>query len=138
MRIAIQGEQGSYHHIAARAFFGKDIELISCKTFADTFDALESEDADKALVAVENSIAGTVHSTYDLLLAHHFFVTGEIYEHIHHCLIGFPGANVREITRVYSHPMALPQCSSYLDKHLPGAERIEYNDTAASVAHIKE
>lgn len=138
MRIAIQGDQGSYHHIAARAYFGKDIELLCCKTFADTFAALGHGDVDKAVVAVENSIVGTVHSTYDLLLTHHFSVTGEIYEHIHHCLIGFPGVKVDEITRVYSHPMALPQCSTYLDTYLPGAERIEYNDTAAGVEHIKE
>lgn len=138
MRIAIQGEQGSYHHIAARAYFGDSIELLCCKTFADTFSALQQKNADKALVAVENSIAGTVHPSYDLLLTHSFFITGEIYEHIHHCLIGLPDSKESQITRVYSHPMALPQCSNYLDDHLPDAERIEYIDTAAAVTHIEE
>lgn len=138
MRIAIQGEPGSYHHMAAVRYFGKDITLVCCKTFADVFDALGNQQADEALVAIENSTAGSVHAVYDLLLKHHFSVTGEVYEPIHHCLIGLPNANVTQITRIYSHYMALPQCSAYLDKYLPKAERIEFSDTAASVTFIRE
>jgi len=138
MRIAIQGEAGSYHHIATMHHFGKDIELVCCKTFAEVFAALSDNRADKAIVAAENSTAGSVHAVYDLLLKHQFAIIGEIYESIHHCLIGLPSAKLNQITKVYSHPMALPQCSEFLDAHLPDAERVEYVDTAASAAFIKE
>ncbi len=138
MRIAIQGEEGSYHHIAAESYFGSDNELECCETFAAVFDALQSGAADSGIVGAENSIAGTVHPVYDLLLKHDFFVAGEVYEQIHHNLITLPGADLKAIARVYSHPMALPQCSDFFDEFLPQAERIEYSDTAASVAHIKQ
>lgn len=138
MRIAIQGETGSYHHIAAMHHFGKDIELVCCKTFADVFAALSDARADKAIVAAENSTAGSVHTVYDLLLHHQFAIIGEVYESIHHCLIGLPHTKLKHIAKVYSHPMALPQCSEFLDAHLPDAERIEYSDTAASVVYIKQ
>jgi prephenate dehydratase len=138
MRVAIQGEAGSYHHIAALHHFGSSIELIYCESFADVFAAIKNGRADNGVVAVENSTAGSVHAVYDLLLQYDFAVVGEIYEPIHHCLIGLPNASIKDITRVYSHPMALPQCSAYLDTHLPDAERIEFSDTAASVAYIKK
>ena len=138
MRIAIQGDAGSYHHIAAMHYFGNDIELVCCKTFAEVFAALSDKRADKAIVAAENSTAGSVHAVYDLLLRHQFVIIGEVYESIHHCLIGLPDAPLKHITKVYSHPMALPQCATFLDKQLPDAERIEYSDTAASVAYIKQ
>lgn len=138
MHIAIQGEKGSYHHIAAESYFGGDIELVCCKTFAAVFDALANKAANIAIVAVENSTAGSVHAVYDLLLTHDFFVTGEVYEPIHHCLVTVPGVEMEDIKRVYSHPMALPQCAGFLEKNLPYAERIEFSDTAASATHIKQ
>jgi prephenate dehydratase len=138
MRVAIQGERGSYHHIAAENYFGSDIELICCESFAAVFDALGSGAADTAVVAVENSTAGSVHPVYDLLLRHDFFITGEVYEPIHHCLVALPGTEIIDIERVYSHPMALPQCADFLDENLPHAERIEFSDTAASAKHIKQ
>jgi len=138
MRVAVQGEKGSYHHIAAENYFGSDIELICCESFAATFDALASGNADTALVAIENSTAGSVHPVYDLLLKHDFFITGEVYEPIHHCLVALPGTEMKHIERVYSHPMALPQCADFLDENLPHAERIEFSDTAASAKHIKQ
>ncbi len=138
MRVAIQGQCGSYHQAAAERYFNTDFTLVPCDTFAAVFDALADGTADKAVIASENSIAGTAHPVYDLLLKHDFFVVGEVYEHIHHCLIGLPGAKLRDIKRVYSQAIALPQCSVFLDKNLPTAERVEYTDTAASVSHIKE
>jgi prephenate dehydratase len=138
MRIAIQGQKGSYHHIAAEHYFDGDIELVCCETFAAVFEALASHNADAGVIAAENSIAGTVHPVYDLLLANTFSIAGEVYEHIHHCLITLPDVNLKDIVRVYSHPMALPQCSEFLEQNLPHAERVEYSDTAASVTHIKQ
>lgn len=138
MRVAIQGQLGSYHQMAAESYFGKGIEVVCCGTFADVFETLAKHKADMAVIASENSIAGTAHPVYDLLLAHDFFIVGEVYVHIHHCLIGLPGTKRKQITRVYSQAIALPQCSDFLDKNLPDAERIEYHDTAASVTHIKK
>jgi prephenate dehydratase len=138
MRVAIQGVKGSFHHVAAESHFGGDIELVCCDSFAAVFDALAKRKADTGVVAAENSIAGTVHPVYDLLLAHDFSVIGEVYENIHHCLIGLPGTKIESVTRVYSHPMALPQCSDFLDDYIPNAARIEFSDTAASVAFVKK
>jgi prephenate dehydratase len=138
MHVAIQGEKGSYHHIAAETYFGSKLELVCCETFAAVFDALAHNNADMAVVAVENSTAGSVHSVYDLLLRHDFSITGEVYEQIHNCLIALPGTGIKDIERVYSHPMALPQCAVFLDSELPRAERIEFSDTAASARHIMQ
>jgi prephenate dehydratase len=138
MRIAIQGVAGSYHHIAAMNYFGENVQLLCCKTFPEVFEALSSKHADIAVVAAENSTAGSVHPVYDLLLQYQFAITGEVYESIHHCLIGQPNTELKQVTKVYSHSMALPQCTDFLDKQLPHAERIEYSDTAASVALIKQ
>lgn len=138
MRIAIQGVPGSYHHIAAMHFFGNGIEVLGCTTFAEVFDALADKRVDQAIVAIENSTAGSVHPVYDLLLGHPFAIIGEVYEPIHHCLIGLPGTDKSKITKVYSHAMALPQCADYLDAVLPQAERVEYADTAASVDFVKQ
>lgn len=138
MRVAIQGVEGSYHHIAAESYFGRGTELVCCDSFSAVFKALKKNQADIAVVSAENSIAGTVHPVYDLLIKDNFYVTGEVYEQIHHCLIGLPGTNIKYITKVFSHPMALPQCDEFLSKYLPEADRIEFNDTAASVTHIKD
>lgn len=137
MRIAIQGELGSFHHIAAERQFGQDISLVCCETFQEVFEALAKGHVDAAVVATENSTAGAVPEVQALLKQYDFPVVGEVSEHIHHCLIGLPGATFPAITRIYSHSMALPQCSLFLDEHLPRAERIEYHDTAASVTLIR-
>lgn len=137
MRIAIQGEYASYHHLAAERHFGQDIDLVCCETFAEVFEALADGQADAAVVATENSIAGTIKEVQQLLDRYKFRVAAEVAEPIHHCLIGLPGATLPAITHVFSHPMALPQCSVFLDEYLPRAERVEFHDTAASVTHIK-
>ncbi|HSW80263.1 MAG TPA: prephenate dehydratase [Candidatus Saccharimonadales bacterium] len=138
MRVAIQGVEGSYHHIAAESYFGGEVQLISCDSFAAVFEALKNNQADFAIVGAENSIAGTVHPVYDLLIRYNFLVTGEVYEQIHHNLIGLPDSELNDIKRVFSHQMALPQCDVFLSKQLPGADRVEFSDTAASVKHVKE
>jgi len=137
MKIAIQGEQASFHDIAARQFFGEDIEILACDSFAACFSALQSGQADRAIVAIENSLYGSINQVYDLLLKHHFPIVGEVFLHIQQCLIGLPGAAIQNIQEVHSHPVALAQCQKYLDEQLPGAERFERGDTAASVADIK-
>lgn len=138
MKIGIQGQPGSFHSIAATIFFGKDISLLSCDTFTEVFTALQNKQCDKAIVAIENSLYGSINNVYDLLLKKRIWICGEIYLHVTQCLVGLPGAQIDKITEVHSQGPALGQCESFLDLHLPDAKRIEQHDTAASVAMVKQ
>ncbi len=135
IRVAIQGQTASFHHIAARHFFGDELEIVSCETFPATFKALQT--TDYAVIAIENSLFGSINKVYDLLLKEQCWIIGEVYLRIEQCLIGMPGANINAIAEVYSQLEALAQCEEYLDNALPEAKRIEYHDTAASVADVK-
>lgn len=137
-KIAIQGEQASFHDIAAQQFFGADIERVCCDTFAATFAAINDGTADNAICAIENSLHGSINEVYDLLMKYQFPIIGEVYLRIDQCLIGLPGADIQDITEVYSHPVALAQCEDYLDTALLRAKRFESHDTAASVAMVKQ
>ena len=137
-KIAIQGAQASFHDIAARRLFGNDIDIVSCDTFAQTFRVLKDGQADGAVCAIENSLHGSINEVYDLLLKYHFPIVGEVYLRIDQCLVGLPGAFIGNIAEVYSHPVALAQCESYLDTKMPGVRRFEAHDTAGSVAFVKE
>jgi prephenate dehydratase len=134
--IAIQGVQASFHDIAAQQYFGDESGRIFCETFSDTFAALADGRADYAICAIENSLYGSINEVYDLLQSSELAVIGEIYLRIEQCLITLPGATLSDIREVHSHPVALAQCEQYLDTMLPGAERMEYHDTAASVEMI--
>lgn len=136
--VAIQGQEASFHDIAAHNYFGKDIGLVPCDTFAETFQALQAGKADCAVVAIENSLYGSINEVYDLLLKHKFWIVGEVYLRIEQCLVGFPGASIKEIQEVHSQREALAQCEEYLDAALPSASRYENHDTAGSVADIKK
>lgn len=138
MRIAIQGEQGSFHAEAASRLFGNDAELVPCDSFHGVFEALRNHAADAGVVAVENSLYGSLHETYDLIVRHHTPITAELSLEIHQQLIAFAEAQPEDIVEIYSHPAALDQCRNYLETHFPQAELVEYFDTAAAVAYIKE
>ena len=138
MRVAIQGEAGSFHHQAAMLQFAGNPTIIPKETFTQTINALAINEADQALVAVENTLYGSISEVLDLIETHPYPVVGEIFLHIQQQLISLPNANEQEIQRIYSHPVALIQCEQYLDQHFPHAERIEHHDTAASVRFIKE
>ncbi len=137
IKIAIQGERASFHNIAAQRLFGTEFELVTCETFEAAFAALAHGRADKIVVALENSLFGSINQTYDLLLRYKFWISSELYLHIKQCLIGLPGVHLSDIHEVHSQLQALAQCEKYLDTHLPLAKRIEQHDTAASVAAIK-
>lgn len=137
MRVSIQGEESSFHHTAARKLLGKDIEISPCNNFADTIGCLTSNKADRALVAIENSLFGSINEVYDLLLTTNVTINAEVYLRIQQCLIGLPGAKLGKIKEVHSHPVALAQCEKFLDQKLPNAERFEHHDTAGSVADVK-
>lgn len=135
MRVAIQGEVASFHHAAARQWFGNDSTPIACDTFPEVFGALNRLKADAAVVAIENSLYGAINQVYDLIESHGYPITGEVHLPIHQQLIGTPDS---QVTHVYSHPVALAQCEHYLDTHHPNATRIEHSDTAAAVRFIKD
>lgn len=135
--VAIQGQKGSFHHQAAVQFFGDDVAINSCDTFKDVFQAVTTGNTDFGIVAIENSLFGSINPVYDLLLRSGCQIIGEVYLRIEHCLIGLSGADVGKITEVHSQLEALAQCEDYLDKNLPDAKRFEEHDTAASVEMIK-
>lgn len=139
MRIAIQGEKGSFHHSAVINRYGNNVDIVPCDTFKEVFKAIKSNKADSGVVAIENSIYGSINEVYDLLLKYKIPIVGEIPMRIHQCLIGIDKSiNYGSVTHVYSHPVALAQCGAFLDQHLPTAERIENTDTAGSVELIKK
>lgn len=138
MRVAIQGQEGSYHDQAAHQFVDGDFELVPQETFRKTFQALQDDDADMAIVAIENSLFGSINSVYDMLLEYGFWVSGEVYLRIEHCLIGLPGAGTESIREVHTQLEAMAQCENFLDDKLPRAKRMEHHDTAASVQDVKK
>lgn len=137
-KIAIQGAAGSFHYLAAQKWFGESVETIPCTSFTEVFQSISERRATHAIVAIENSLYGSINEVYDLLLAYKYPIVGELPERIHQQLIGFPGTDFSRIERIYSHPVALNQCEHFLDEFLPHAERIEHHDTAEAVGFIKQ
>ncbi|MCE1189944.1 MAG: chorismate mutase [Ignavibacteria bacterium] len=136
-RIAIQGYEGSFHQEAAQHYFGKDISVVPCATFKETFAAGNNKRvADASIVAIENSIAGSILPNYNLLQKSGMIVTGEIYLQIRQQLMVMPETEVAHIREVHSHPMALLQCTAYLEKH--GWKLVESDDTALSAKLLKQ
>ena len=137
MKIAIQGEAGSFHDAAARQFFAHTpYSVLPRGTFRAVFDSLANGTADTGVVAVENSLYGSIHETYDQLIRHNFAIHGEVQLHVHQHLIALPDVTLADITEVVSHPAALDQCREFLEKTLPHVSVREHNDTAGAVADI--
>ena len=135
--VAFQGERGAYSEIAARSFFGKQIRLVPCLSFDLVFKIVEKGSARFGVIPVENSLAGSIHQNYDLLLKHNLQIIGEQNVRIVHNLIVNPGVRPRAIRRILSHPQALMQCQK-LTSRMKGAEIVPTYDTAGSVKRIKE
>ncbi|HVN16355.1 MAG TPA: prephenate dehydratase [Anaerolineales bacterium] len=135
MKVAFQGEPGAYSEQAVHGYFG-EVETLPCVSFDAAFRAVISGACESALIPIENSLAGSIHQNYDLLLLNDLHIVGEYFLRVQHCLIGFPGVNKNEITRVISHPQALGQCAAYL-RGL-GVKVEPVYDTAGSVKMLKE
>jgi len=114
VRLAYQGEPGAYSEAAALQYGGADVETLPCKSFDEVFDAVVKRRATHGVVPLENSIGGTIHRNYDLLLDHDLPITGEVELDVVHCLQALPGTKISDIKTVYSHPQALAQCERYL------------------------
>ncbi len=138
-KILTQGELGSFHYEAIVKLFGQDsVEIIPCPSFANVFARLENNDAELALVAIENSLYGNINEVSDGLETSKMQIIAETELSIHQNLITLPGVAVADIRKVYSHFAALAQCEKYLADNVPQAEKIEYEDTAAAVRYIVE
>lgn len=136
LRIAFQGEPGAYSEQAALELYPHG-ETWPRPSFDDVFAAVTERSCDYGVVPVENSLAGSIHRNYDLLLQHDLHIVGEHNLRVSHCLIAHPGVRLEEIKRVYSHPQALAQCEHSLQA-LDGVEVIASHDTAGSVRMIAE
>ncbi len=134
MKVAIQGELGSFSDEAARAFL-PGCTVVPCVTSSDVFDRLESRGATAALIPIENSLAGPVAQHLDLLLTRDVFVEREFQLRIRHNLIAAPGVKLRDITRVFSHPVALEQCREFFRRHR-NIRPESFYDTAGSVRQV--
>ncbi|MDP4038938.1 MAG: prephenate dehydratase [bacterium] len=134
--ISIQGQKGSYHDIVCKYLFGKPAKILERLNFKQVFDDIEKNKADYAIVAIENSLVGSINEVYDLLRIKQHLIVGEHYEKVTLCLVSLPSANKKDITNVYSHPMALLQSESYLKRELPQADIHERHDTAESAVFV--
>jgi prephenate dehydratase len=134
-RVAFQGERGAFSEEAAVKLLGKDITLVPQPTFEATFAAVADDLSDYILTPIENTLAGSVHRAYDLLLDSELSIIGEVVIPISLHLIGLPGASLPELKAVESHPMALAQCERFFSAH-PWIEKVPAEDTAGSVREM--
>lgn len=116
-RVAYQGIAGAYSEEAIRQYFGPDVEAVSCATFAEVFAAVERGEVDHGMLPVENSIAGSVNWSYELLMEHDLRIYAEVIHRVRHLLLAAPGTSMAGVRVVRSHPQALAQCSRYLTRH---------------------
>lgn len=136
-KIAIQGYEGSFHQVAARHFFGKNVEVITCDTFRKVVQVGSSASlSDGAVMAIENSIAGSILPNYNLLQKSKLQVIGEVYLSISQNLLTYPGVKMEDIKEVHSHPMAILQCLDYLEKY--NWKLVESEDTALSAKLVHQ
>ncbi|MBK6936938.1 MAG: prephenate dehydratase [Chitinophagaceae bacterium] len=134
---AIQGYEGSFHQVAAQLFYGKHIEVITCATFREVIKvASDKKESDGGVMAIENSIAGSILPNYNLLQKSNLKIVGEIYLQIKQNLMVNPGVKLEDIKEVHSHTMALQQCYDFLDKYK--WKLVETDDTALSAKHIHQ
>ncbi|SNR52490.1 MULTISPECIES: prephenate dehydratase [Hymenobacter] len=135
--VAIQGFEGSFHQIAARHYFGPTTQTAPCATFGDVIRQVAEGQTDAAVMAIENSIAGSILPNYTLLRKSGLRVMGEVYLRIQQHLLALPGQQLTDIREVHSHPMALLQCTDFLVKQ-PTWRLVETEDTALSARRIRE
>jgi prephenate dehydratase len=137
LKIAIQGIATSFHEVAALTYFNEPIETVECLSFHQLCESLKNGTSDYAVMAIENSIAGSILPNYFLLQDYHFNIIGELYLPIHMNLLVLPGTKIADIKTIESHPMAIRQCTEFLHS-LQGVEIRESDDTALSAKRVKE
>ena len=137
-RIAIQGEVGSFHDITAHKYFdGEQMQIVCCNTFEEVFAQMKADPTMIGIMAIENTIAGSLLHNYELLRQSGMTVVGEYKTHISHCICALPGQSLSSLSEVRSHPVALAQCQKYLSKHT-NMKMVECDDTAGAAKWIAE
>ena len=135
MKVAIQGERGAFSHEAALLALGTEAEVLPRPSFDALFAAVLAGEAERGLLPIENSLAGSIHENYDRLQDSPLHIVGETQLRVRHCLIGRPGASQASLRRVASHPVALAQCRRFFGEH-PQVEAVAAYDTAGSVLEL--
>lgn len=139
LRVAIQGQKGCYHELAALQYFtDREVEIVPCTTFQSEFDALAADPHLLGIMAIENTIAGNILTNHELLRQSQRQIVGEQRLHISHVLCCIPGQSMEDIVEVNSHPIALRQCEVFLQSQLPNAKVVEMVDTAGSAKIIRD
>src|ERR671936_912347 len=136
MKIAYQGEPGAFSEAAAR-LVEPDAQLVPCRSFEEVFESVDAGPASHGVLPIENSIGGSIHRNYDLLLSHELPIVGEVELPVVHHLLALPGATLDGLKRVYSHPQGLAQCERFL-RTLTGVEVIATYDTAGSAKMVAD
>jgi prephenate dehydratase len=136
LSIAYQGEPGAFSEQAARKFFGKKAKLVPMEHFDEVFRFTSRGGSRRGLIPIENSVFGSVHQNYDLLLDHSLSIVGEITLRIHHHLMALPGVVLKAVKFVFSHPQALGQCEDFLRRHRR-IRQIPHYDTAGAAKMIR-
>ncbi len=136
-KVVYSGVPGSFSHKACLQFFGESASIRNCQSFREVFDVVDGDEAALGIVPVENSLTGSIHENYDLLLEYDVRIIGEVTLRIKHNLIGVEGASLEGIKRVYSHPQGLQQCREFLEQH-PEWDLVASKDTASCVQRIGE
>lgn len=136
-KVAFQGERGAFSEQAARQLTGSTARVMPCDSFDSLFDRVETGKAAVGVIPIENSLIGSIHRNYDLLLERDLLVIDETQVRVVHCLIAPPGTTLRRVRKVYSHPAALDQCRRFFAKH-PGLSAESFYDTAGAVKMLAE
>ena len=137
-RVAIQGTAGAFHELAARRYFGNEIEIDECTTFSCICQKVSDGEVDYGIMAIENTIAGSLLQNYSLINTHQLKIVGEIYLHVEMQLMVLPGVKFSEVEHIISHPIAIAQCREFLDTLPPHIKISEASDTAGAARMIRE
>lgn len=137
MKAAFQGVHGAYSELACKQLLGPRCQTLPCESFEDVFEAVEKGRADKGIIPIENSLAGSIHQNYDLLLARNLHIVGEAHLKVEHVLMCHPSAAFKDLTQVRSHPQALAQCSGFFAKERQ-IQPVVYFDTAGAAESVAQ
>jgi prephenate dehydratase len=136
-RVAFQGELGAFSEEAVHRFFGEGAVPVPARDFAEVGRAVRSGDVDFGVLPIENSLAGSVVGSYDVLAGGDLAIVGEVVSPIHHCVLGIPGSSIDRVSRILSHPVALAQCTRFL-RARPAVEALAVYDTAGAAKEVAD
>lgn len=138
LSVAIQGELGAYHEAATIEYYGRDVTPVPCGSFDEVFRKVSTGEVDRGMIAIENSLFGSIHQNYDLLLRNELTIVGEVQVRIAHQLMVLPGVKASDITHIYSQQPAIGQCERSIKAHFPNAECVFTHDTAGSARILRD